>query len=376
MVSYLDFNATAPIEKEVLEYMIEIYEKNFGNPNSRTHIYGNQAKEIVNKSRRIIAECLGIDEMEVIFTSGSTESNNMAILGLFEYAKQTGKNHFITTSIEHKAVLEPMKFLKKNGCEVDFISPGNDGRINAEDVLGRITDKTLLVSVMHVNSETGMIQPIKEIGDFLEKKNILFHVDATQSFGKMNAELKKVKYDLMSVSAHKLRGPQGVGAFIKRIRKPLCDELKPIMYGGGQEYGLRPGTLPVALVGGFGKAVELCEKNKVFREKKCLEIKKQLLKDIDGLDYEINGDPLFCVPNTINLSFKGVDAEGIFVGLKGKYAFSNGAACVSGGYSNSYVLEAMGYDEKRMEEAIRISWDYDTCVDFSGLVNYVREMQE
>lgn len=219
MVAYLDYNASAPIEPEVLEYMIDIYTNNVGNASSRTHLYGLQNKEIVEKSRKIISNSLGLDQMEVIFTSGSTESNNAAIMGVEKYARETGKNHFITSSIEHKAVIEPMKYLEKRGYVVDFIDPDHSGRISVEKVIEKITDKTAMVSIMHVNSETGIIQPVQEIGEFLEDKDIYFHVDATQSFGKMNEEIKKIPYDMLSISAHKIRGPQGVGALILKRKK-------------------------------------------------------------------------------------------------------------------------------------------------------------
>lgn len=377
MVTYLDFNATAPIEEEVLEYMNEIYRNHYGNPNSRTHIYGNMAKGIVNDARRRIADSLGIDEMEIVFTSGSTESNNIAVLGLLEYAKKTGKNHFITTAIEHKAVLEPMEYLQTQGVKVDFVKPGEDGRVKLDDVINCITDRTAMISVMHVNSETGIIQPVKEIGEYLKNKDIFFHIDATQSFGKMNKELMELKYDLLSISAHKLRGPQGVGALVLRQAKDIEQNIKPLMYGGGQERKIRPGTVPVALVAGFGKAVEICERMVSVREQNCKKIRKQFLKSINGLKYQINGANEFCIPSTINVSFEGVDAESIFVAVKQNYAISNGAACISSGkYKDSYVLEAMGLDSKRRSEAIRISWDYDTEVDFEKLVEHINGQQE
>lgn len=253
--------------------------------------------------------------------------------------------------------------------------PGRLLQIVWEQIAEKVDEKTLLVSVMHVNSETGTIQPVKEIGNFLADKNILFHVDATQSYGKMNDELKRVKYDLLSCSAHKLRGPQGIGLLVKKMRKPLSNAIAPVMYGGGQEYGIRPGTLPVALIGGFGKAVELCEKNKIMRKHRCEKIRERLLSAITEVRYEINGSLEYCVPNTLNISFTDVDAEGIFVSLKNDYAFSNGAACTSGSYSSSYVLKAMGLEQKRIDEAVRISWDYDTEVDFKNLIEYVKGMQ-
>lgn len=376
MIAYLDYNASAPIEPEVINFMVDIYTNNIGNASSRTHLYGTQAKEIVEKSRKIIANILGLDQMEVIFTSGSTESNNTAIRGLEDYAKKSGKNHFITSSIEHKAVIEPMKYLEKKGYIVDFINPEENGRISADKVIEKITDKTAMVSIMHVNSETGIIQPVQAIGNFLKDKDVYFHIDATQSFGKMDAELREIPYDMLSISAHKIRGPQGIGALILRRNKHLRDNITPLILGGGQEFGFRSGTLPVALVGGFGQAADLCEKKSSIRKVKCNEIKNQFLKDINCTEYVINGDSKYGMDNTINLSFKDVDAEGIFVATKDYYAMSNGSACVSGAYTTSYVLKAMGLDEKRISEAVRISWDYDTVVDFSELVAYVKGQQE
>lgn len=375
MITYLDFNASTPIEPRVLNYMVDIYQNKFGNPNSRTHIYGADAKGIIENARVVLSDILNIETNEIIFTSGSTESSNIAILGLLDYAKKTGKNHFITTAIEHKAVLEPMKFLAQNGCVVDFIKPDISGRISADELIRKVTDKTALVSVMHVNSETGIIQPVKEIGEELRKRDIWFHIDATQSFGKMNNELRKVHYDTLSISAHKLRGPQGIGALVVRREKNIWKALKPITLGGGQERNLRPGTLPVALIGGFALAAEICENNKSLRRERCIDIKKQFLGAIEDVKYKINGDSTYCIPNTINISFDEVDSEGIFIGVKDYYAISSGSACESGSYASSYVLKAMGLDNKRMDDAVRLSWDYDTVVDFSKLVEYVKGQQ-
>lgn len=376
MVTYLDYNASTPVEAKVLRYMMDIYANNIGNASSRTHQYGVQAKKIVEESRKIIADILGVDQMEVIFTSGATESDNMAVLGLEQYAEKSGKNHFITSSIEHKAVLESMKYLQKRGYLVDFIDPDESGRISAHAIIDRVTDKTALVSVMHVNSETGIIQPVREIGDYLSNKEVFFHIDATQSFGKMNEELRSTSYDMLSISAHKIRGPQGIGALILKRKKHLREYIRPIILGGGQEFGFRSGTLPVALVGGFGVAAKICDENSFMRKKKNRMIKEQLLSAIQDTEYAVNGDPDYCIDNTINISFKHVDAEGIFVATKEYYAMSNGSACVSGTYNSSYVLKAMGLDEKRIKEAIRISWDYNTEVDFSELAAYVKGQQE
>lgn len=373
MAVYLDYNASAPIDPRVLDYMIEVYRTHFGNADSRTHIFGTEAKELVNNSRRTIADLLDVDSTDLFFTSGSTESNNMAVLGLLEYAFASGRNHFITTAIEHKSVIESMRFLQSHGCEVDFVVPNSSGRVEPEQILKRITDKTLLVSIMHANSETGIIQSIRTIGDALSDSPVYFHVDATQSFGKLNEELRQVKCDMLSVTAHKLGGPQGIGALVlrrdSRYRRP---PVKPLMYGGQQERGFRPGTTPVALVAGFALAAQLCDNEAARRMKICKKIKDQFFDEIAGLDYVLNGDPKFCLPTTVNISFSGVDAEGLFLALKDEYALSNGSACNSGSHRPSYVLSAMGLPEQRINEAIRISWSGETKVSFLPLVKYIR----
>lgn len=375
MAVYLDYNASSPVDERVLERMIEVYRLHFGNADSRTHVFGTDAKEIVSTSRKSIASILGVDSTDLFFTSGSTESNNMAILGLLEYAQTSGRNHFITTAIEHKSVLEAMKFLQSRGCTVDFVAPDASGRIKANQILDLVTDKTLLVSVMHVNSETGIIQPIEEIGDALAGTSTYFHIDATQGFGKLNDSLRCTKYDMMSLTAHKLGGPQGIGALIlKRGRNYKRPPVKPLMYGGQQERGYRPGTTPVALVAGFALATELCDKEASEHLSACAKIKESFLSAVSGLDYAINGDPQYCLPSTINISFKGVDAEGIFLATKDDYAFSNGSACNSGSHAPSYVLEAMGLPESRINEAIRISWSYNTKVDFNELIKYIKSI--
>lgn len=375
MAVYLDFNASAPIDERVLDRMIDVYRSHYGNADSRTHTFGTDAKEIVNASRRKIAEILNVDSMDVFFTSGSTESNNMAILGLLEYAKETGRNHFITTSIEHKSIIEAMRYIQNQGCTVDFVSPDASGRIKPQQILNLVTEKTLLVSVMHVNSETGILQPIEEIGAALADTQTYLHIDATQGFGKLNDSLRCTKYDMLSITAHKLGGPQGVGALIlRRNRNYRRPPVKPLMYGGQQERGYRPGTTPVALVAGFAMAAELCDAEAQKHSEACLEIKKKFFKAIDGLDYTLNGDQNYCLPSTVNISFRGVDAEGVFLALKNDYAFSNGSACNSGSHSPSYVLAAMGLSDQQISEAIRISWNSNTKVDFSALAEYIKSI--
>lgn len=377
MAVYLDYNASAPIDERVLERMVHVYRFHYGNADSRTHIFGTDTKEIVSSARKTIANILAVDSTDVLFTSGSTESNNMAILGLLDYAIESGRNHFITTSIEHKSVLEAMKHLQEKGCVVDFISPDASGRIKPEQILDLVTDKTLLVSMMHINSETGIIQPIERVGAALAETKTYFHIDATQGFGKLNDSLRNTKYNMLSITAHKLSGPQGVGAFIlQRDRTYRRPPVKQLMYGGQQERGYRPGTTPVALVAGFALAAELCDKEAAIRMERCEAIKRDFLEAVSSLKYTLNGDQEYCLPSTVNISFHGVDAESIFLALKEDYAFSNGSACNSGSHTPSYVLTAMGLDEARVTEAVRISWNHDTKADFSALADYVKSIAE
>ena len=232
MSLYLDYNASAPIDERVLDTMVDVYRDHIGNADSRTHTHGDDTRGIVERARRQVASLFGIQPNEVFFTSGSTESNNIAIQGLKEYAEKTGKKHIVTTAIEHKAVLETVKAMGKQGYDVDIVYPDRDGRVSADDVLRRVRNDTLLVSVMHVNNETGIIQPVKEVGTALKEKKVLFHVDATQSCGKLVKEIRELDYNMLSFSAHKLRGPQGIGCLILRRVNYSLPPVKAIMYGG------------------------------------------------------------------------------------------------------------------------------------------------
>lgn len=375
MSLYLDYNASAPILSEVLNTMIDAYKNTPGNADSRTHIFGTNAQKLVNESRTTIAGVLNIDPSELIFTSGSTESNNTVILGIQDFAEKTGKKHIVTTAIEHKAILEPLHYLESKGYKVDFVRPDASGRVSAKDILDKVSEQTCLVSVMFVNSETGIIQPVYEIGSELKKRGILFHVDATQALGKLNPEIRQLDYDLLSIASHKIGGPQGIGALIrKRNNHYETPPVKQLMYGGGQERGFRPGTTPVALVAGFAKAVELSEKNLLSSSEKCKVIKSKFFEAIEGLSYEINGDPEYCLPSTVNISIDGLDAEAAFLCLGDMYSFSNGSACNSSSHSLSYVLEAMGLSEKRKSEAIRLSWNGLSDVDFSDFISVVKSV--
>lgn len=362
---YLDYNSSAPIDHRVLEYMIEIYKGNIGNSDSRTHDYGESARKIVENARKQVAEILNIKSEEVFFTSGATESNNIAIHGLWDYAKESGKNHIITSAIEHKAVLETCKYLEKNGFKVDYIFPDISGRIKLEQIKNLINDKTLLVSIMHVNNETGIIQPIEEIGDYLYEKNILFHIDATQSFGKLVDELKNTKYDMMSLSAHKFGGPQGVGALILKKKKYKLPPIKSIYFGGQQEHGLRPGTVPVALVAGLGKACEIANDEYKCNEEKCKRIKEKIMEIIEqsGINYSINGSQKNCISSTLNICLNGVSSEALMLSSKQLCGISNGSACNSKSYKPSYVLSAMGIKDSLINNSIRISWGHEIEIE-------------
>ena len=373
---YLDYNSSAPIDERVFEFMISVYKNIIGNPDSRTHDYGEAARKIVENARKQVASILRINNDEVFFTSGATESNNIALQGLKEYAYATNKKHIITTAIEHKAVLETAKVLQQQGFEVDYISPDLSGRISIEDVLSRVRKDTLVVSVMHVNNETGIIQPVYEIGEALQERNVLFHVDATQSFGKLVEELRKVKYNMLSMSAHKLGGPQGIGALILRKQGYKLPPVKAIMYGGQQEHGIRPGTLPVALIAGLGKACEIAEKEYKDNTRICQEIKEKIKSMLEesGLKYKYNGFQEYAIPSTVNVCLDGVSSEALMLSSKEFCGISNGSACNSKSYDPSYVLLAMGIPENEIESSVRISWGHDIKInEFEELFQSVIE---
>ena len=375
---YLDYNASTPIDKSVLEYMIEVYKNDFGNADSRTHSYGSEAKKRVELAREQVAALLGVMKNEVIFTSGSTESNNIAILGLKKEGIRSKKRHIITTAIEHKSILEPMKKLEEEGFDIDIVHPQLSGRINVDQVLNKVRKDTLLVSVMHVNNETGTLQPVEELGNRLNNTGVIFHIDASQSCGKMVKEIQRLRYDLLSISAHKMYGPQGVGAIIVRVKDGKKAPIEPIMFGGGQEGGLRPGTLPVALIAGFGAACEIAMKDYNKNQKIFIKNKEKFLDLLHalGVKYVINGALEYAIGNTLNISFEGIDSEAFMLLSKGSMGVSNGSACTSSyEYKPSYVLQAMGVEEKKIEEAIRISWGNEE-IDFKELFGVLERVKE
>lgn len=355
-VNYLDCAATPPLEPAVAELVSRYFQEEIGNAASRTHEFGLRAKQAVQAARTQIAQVVDAENDEVIFTSGATESNNISILGLARYGQDNNKKHIISTAIEHKAVLEPLEYLEKNGFELTLIKPDKTGAISKEDIISALRPDTLLVSVMHVNNETGIKQPILDIADALKTHDAFFHVDAAQGFGKDIATLLSKRIDLISISSHKIYGPVGVGALISRKRKFSRPPLTPLVFGGGQERGLRPGTLPTPLIVGFGLAAELAKKNHAERRKKCEAIREQALQIIKKFDAKINGDSSLSVPHILNFSISGYDSEALILALKDVVAISNGSACTSKKYSLSHVLEAMNLDKNTIQGAIRLSW--------------------
>lgn len=362
MSIYLDWNASAPIAPEIVETMMEVYQNQIGNADSRTHAYGEAVRAVVEHARKQVAALLGVTSAEVFFTSGATESSNIAIQGLAVYAEQSGKRHIITSAIEHKAVLETVKAMGRRGFAVDIVAPEPSGRVAKEKIMEKLRADTLLVSLMHVNNETGVIQPVEELGAELEKREILFHVDATQSCGKLVDELRRLKYRMISFSAHKMRGPQGVGVLVLKKRDYKLPPVKAILYGGEQERGIRPGTIPAALAAGCGKACELAAMRYKEDSRKLQQIKAMLLQMIDeaGLAYSVNGDAEFSLPSTLNLSLHGISAEALMIAARGGCAISNGSACTSKSYAPSYVLRAMGVPAEQIESSIRLSWGAET----------------
>lgn len=358
MSTYLDYNASTPIDERVLNVMVDVYRNAYGNADNMNNTFGEKASSVVDKARGQVAGLLGIKKDEVFFTSGATESDNMVVFGLVNYARQTGKKHIVTTAIEHKAVLQPLGELEKQDFEVTYISPDESGRVSADDVLNAVREDTLLVSVMHANNETGIIQPVKEIGDALSGRDIFFHVDAAQTFGKLVEELRGVKYTFLSASAHKMYGPQGVGVLVMRKKRYKLPPLTPMFFGGSQEHGFRPGTVPTALIAGMGEACRIAEKEYAENLKKYEETKQMIyqLLEQSGISYSVNGDRNYCIPNTLNVRLKGMNAFSLMQECRSYCAISNGSACNSNDGKPSHVLKAMGFSDEHTEQSIRISW--------------------
>ncbi len=356
MTIYLDYAATTPADPQVIEVMKHYLgiEDIFGNPSSIQHHVGLQAEEAVEQARAQIAACLNCRIKDIVFTSGATEANNLALKGI-AHANQHLGNHIITSAIEHKSVLDTCKALEQDGFKITYLRPDIDGKIALKDIEQAITTQTLLISIMQVNNETGFIQDIAAIAEFAQSKNIFFHVDAAQSAGKLTLDLSQIPIDLLSISAHKFYAPKGIGCLYIRNRHNVS--LKPLFNGGGQEYGLRAGTLATHQIVAFAKALMIAGERQQQDYDHALNLRTQLLtglKQIDGLI--INSDLNNSLPNIVNLSFKNIGADMLLIRLQDKIAISSASACSSGTIEPSYVLRAMGIEGDRLYGAVRISF--------------------
>lgn len=354
--AYLDYAATTPVNPRVAELVMHLMGEEFGNSGSRTHEFGAAAAKAVEVARAQVASVVLADPSEVIFTSGATEADNLATIGLAPAGEDSGKRHIVSTAIEHKAVLEPLEVLAERGFEVDLVRPGESGAVDAAEVLKRVRPDTLLISVMQVNNETGIRQPIDTIAEGLGDDGPFFHVDAAQGFGKELEPLRHERIDLISLSGHKFFAPKGVGALISRRRRRRRPPLSPLLVGGGQERGLRPGTLPVPLIAGLGLATEISHAECAGWAASAAQIRAGIVGPLTAAGAIVNGDPELSVPYIVNLSFPGLDSEAVILALRDVVAISNGSACTSASYSPSHVLEAMELSEERRRGAIRLSW--------------------
>lgn len=367
MGAYLDVCATTPVDPRVGAVVLHYMEEEFGNAGSRTHEYGLAASRAVEEARSQVAALCDARPEEVIFTSGATEADNLALLGVAPHAIETGRTHVLALSIEHKAVLQPLAELATRGLDVELVPVGERGWVDPADLASRLRPETVVVSTMHANNETGVIQPLEELAGVLADHPAYWHVDAAQTFGKVPG-LFNQRIDLISVSAHKLYGPMGVGALIARRRGYERPPLRPLMFGGGQERGLRPGTVPVPLVAGLGEACRLASTEQEKRLDACRAVRADVIHAFEAIGAAWNGDQERVLPHVLNLSIPGIDAEAAMMLLRDLTAISNGSACTSSTYEPSHVLTAMGLPPERTQEALRISWSHEPPgVDWSAV---------
>jgi cysteine desulfurase len=375
---YLDYQATTPMDPRVLEAMMPYFTYKFGNPHSRSHSYGWEAEEGVEKARAQVAKLIGADEKEVIFTSGATESNNLAIRGVAEFYKDR-KNHIVTTVTEHKCVLDTCRHLEQQGFDVTYLPVQKNGLVDLEALRAAVTDKTVVVSIMAVNNEIGVIQPLAEIGKICREKKAFFHTDAAQAVGKIPLDVEAMNIDLMSISGHKIYGPKGIGALYVR-RKPRV-RLVPLIVGGGQERGFRSGTLPTPLCVGLGEAAEIAMKEMDAESKRLAKLQARMLKGLNAklTDIHVNGDLEHRIPGNLNIGFAYVEGESLMMGIKG-LSVSSGSACTSASLEPSYVLRALGVEEDMAHTSLRIGLgrftteqEVDTAVD--ELVRHVNKLR-
>jgi cysteine desulfurase len=348
---YLDYNATTPVDPRVMEVMLPYFSDKFGNPSSGLHVYGWETEEAVNIAREQIAESIGARSNEIYFTSGATEAINLAIMGVTETYKENG-NHIITCRTEHKAVLDTCSHLEKQGFEITQLEVNKDGAINPEDLQNAISKKTILVCLMHANNETGVIHPIKELAEIVKNRDVLFMTDATQSIGKIPFDVENMGIDLVAFSSHKLYGPKGAGALYVRNRPKV--NISPYLFGGGQERGLRPGTLNVPGIVGFGKAVELCIQDMHTDNHRLSKLRDTIEQELSILaGAQINGRNSIRLPHMTNLSFRQVDETKLIPSLK-PLAVSRGSSCSSTNIKPSHVLKNMGMPDQLALSSIRI----------------------
>ncbi|HBN03884.1 MAG TPA: IscS subfamily cysteine desulfurase [Bacteroidetes bacterium] len=377
---YLDNNATTPMDPRVLDAMLPYFNEKFGNAASRNHSFGWNAEEAVDYAREQVGRLIGCTSKEIIFTSGATEANNLAIKGVYEMYGSQG-NHMITVSTEHKATLDACKKVEKMGGEVTYLSPNEDGLINLSDLEAAITDKTILITVMYGNNEIGVVQDIKAISDIAKKNGILFHTDATQAVGKIPVDVIADGIDLMSFTAHKMYGPKGVGALYVRRKNPRV-KVTSQMDGGGHERGMRSGTLNVPGIVGFGKACEIAQNEMAGEALRLGVMRDRLEKELLTMEEAyVNGNTLHRLPHVANISFKFVEGEGLMMGTK-DIAVSSGSACTSASLEPSYVLKSLGLDDELAHSSLRFGlgrFTTDEEIDFAighvkTAVNKLRDM--
>ena len=350
---YLDYAATTPVDKRVAEKMIPYLTETFGNPASNSHAFGWEAEEAVEKARADIAALINADPKEIIFTSGATESDNLAIKGAANFYKTKGK-HLITVKTEHKAVLDTMRELERQGFEVTYLGVQENGLIDLEELKAAIRDDTILISVMWVNNEIGVVQDIPAIGEICRECKIIFHVDAAQACGKVPVDVEAAKIDLLSMSGHKVYGPKGIGALYVR-RKPRV-RLEAQMHGGGHERGFRSGTLPTHQIVGMGEAFRIAKEELEQDMAHYRKLRDIFLKGIEGIEeVYINGDLEHRAPNNLNVSFNFVEGESLIMAVK-ELAVSSGSACTSASLEPSYVLRALGRNDELAHSSLRITF--------------------
>jgi cysteine desulfurase len=349
---YFDNHATTPVDPRVLEAMLPYFTEKFGNAASRNHEFGWRAEEAVENARAQIARLINAHPKEIVFTSGATESDNLAIKGVAETHRHKG-NHIITQVTEHKAVLDSCKRLESSGYEITYLPVDRDGLIDPDDLAKAITPKTILISIMYANNEIGVIQPIGQIGRIAKKSNVLFHVDAVQAIGKIPVDVQEDGIDLLSISAHKLYGPKGVGALYVRRKNPRV-QIAPMIDGGGHERGMRSGTLNVPGIVGLGKACELCQREMAAEAARLGQLRDKLKNALEsGLDNTaVNGSLTHRLPNNLNISFAYVEGESLLMGIN-DVAVSSGSACTSAAIEPSYVLRALGVSDDLAHSSIR-----------------------